>query len=72
MIHRTLLGFALLAALATGCASKKPPASPANAAPAESAAPGGAADGSEVKDESKPDDPDDAQKMGADPCDGGE
>ncbi len=44
--------------------------SPANAAPTESA--GGASEGSEVKDENKPDDPDDAQKMSADPCDGGE
>jgi hypothetical protein len=69
-IVRSLLGLALVTTIATGCASKKPPASPANAAPAETAAP--AADESKVNDGSKPDDPDDAQKMGADPCAGGE
>jgi hypothetical protein len=70
MIRSLALILVVVASL-SACAKKKSPASPANAAPESGAAPGGASD-SDVKDESKPDDPDDAQKMGADPCDGGE
>ena len=69
MIRSITLAVVLVAS-ASACAKKKAPMSPANAAPTESA--GGASEGSEVKDENKPDDPDDAQKMNADPCDGGE
>ncbi len=69
---RTLLLALALASTVTACGKKKAPAAPANAAPDSGAAPGGAPSDSDIKDESKPDDPDDAQKMGADPCDGGE
>jgi predicted small lipoprotein YifL len=69
MLRSMLLALALVASV-SACGKKKSPAAPANAAPESGGAPGGS-DG-DVKDESKPDDPDDAQKMGADPCDGGE
>lgn len=68
MIRSLLLGLALVASV-SACGKKKSPAAPANAAPATEA-PGGGEGG--AKDEAKPDDPDDAEKLGADPCDGGE
>ncbi len=67
MIRSILLGLVLVASV-SACGKKKSPAAPANAAPAESGAP----DGGGVRDDAKPDDPDDAEKLGADPCDGGE
>jgi hypothetical protein len=72
MIRSIAIALALVASV-SACAKKKAPMSPANAAPSDTAAPGGPSGGEGgAKDESKPDDPDDKEKMGADPCDGGE
>lgn len=72
MIRCIALALALVAS-ASACGKKKSPASPTNAAPEPGAAPGGPSGGEgDIQDESKPDDPDDAEPLGADPCDGGE
>jgi hypothetical protein len=67
MLRSLLLALGLVMSV-SACAKKKAPASPANTAPTD--APGGGEGG--ATDEAKPDDPDDAEKLGADPCDGGE
>lgn len=70
---RTALLSVLVASTIAACGAKKAPTTPPPTNAATEAAPGGgSASESDVKDEAKPDDADDAQKMGADPCDGGE
>lgn len=71
MIRTTLLSV-LVASTLAACGAKKAPTTPTNNVTTEAAPGGGSASESDVKDEAKPDDADDAQKMGADPCDGGE
>jgi hypothetical protein len=70
---RTLtLSLVLALALLGGCAKKKAPASPANAAPDSAAPAGGAADTNAEKDMASPDQPDESSAKSSDPCEGGE